>query len=45
MMTTNAMRRALAGPLTLAVAATLTACAMPSDMDMSAGNSDRTASS
>ena len=45
MMTTNAMRRALAGALTLAVAATLTACAMPSDMDMSAGNSDRTASS
>ncbi len=44
-MTTNAMRRALAGALTLAVAATLTACAMPSDMDMGSGNSDPAASS
>lgn len=39
------MRRALAGALTVAVAATLTACAMPSDMDMGSGSSDPAASS
>lgn len=44
-MTTNAMRRALAGPLSLAVAATLTACAMPSDMDMDSGSSDQSLTS